>query len=108
MFAVAFSLWFAENVVTLVPFFCIVKVPLFTVGIVGLLLKSLYEPLKATVLRSVKNFFIFPNNVGIDSPLTIFALVDASVNVGFFTSATSCVWLLFALPLNKLSVSVLV
>ena len=33
--------WFAVKVPLLVPFCFIVKVPLFTIGIVGLLLKSL-------------------------------------------------------------------
>jgi hypothetical protein len=35
------ELWFAVKSSTFVPFFCIVIVALFTVGIVGLLLKSL-------------------------------------------------------------------
>lgn len=69
---VTLELAFAVKVLTVVPFFWIVKVALLTVGIVGLLLKSLYEPLVATVDK-----------------------VGKSV-----TSLTVWVWLVFDFPSN--------
>ena len=51
MLAVWVVLAFAENTATSAPFFWIVSLPSFTVGIVGLSLKSLYEPDVATVAR---------------------------------------------------------
>ena len=52
------------------------------VAVVGLFDRSVYDPVNATVFKSVKNFFIFPNNVLSVSPLAIFTRVLASVNVG--------------------------
>ena len=49
---------FAVKVATVEPFFWIVSVALFTVGIVGLLIKSLYEPEVATDAKSVEFAFV--------------------------------------------------
>ena len=51
-FTVVFVDWLAVNSPRVFPFCRIVRVPLLTVGIVGLLDKSLYDPLVATVARS--------------------------------------------------------
>ena len=79
MLAVALELWFAVKVATFVPFFWIVKVPSFTVLIVGLSLRSLYEPEKATVDKAPFNLLTNPVIVVIiPSRFTPFELYDLS------------------------------